>query len=565
MRHLSTVVTVVTIVLAIGFLSVACHNDGGAKKDELVAGDETPDTPDDGGDNGGDDGDDGGDDGGDGGGGGGGGNTDTRFVGTWISSYGDDLPAGTGRRQYAMRIAITRNGDALTGNGQLVRFYNAGPTPFDDQPLNITASGAATNNEATLTLSGTSGVFANNPTWYLRNAGSRLVGMYAERDANLVVKRSGHALWYAAGSVDLNGSWAAAFDDEFGVGPEFAPRDRTAIATLSVANNVISGVGSYVEQRATGTPEDFAFDVGSGSLSGTQTRFSFVDFSPQNGEVDWFGYHSGGVIVAAYGQFNNDSAIVRSGNATWYEAGDVAPADFDRDWITSFGDSAAAGNLFADYVMAMSGVAISGNAVSGTVRVLDETSSPPAFVNYTIENAGIVGNRLTMDMVRNGAGFTWSLRLAGNVLAGSYTQFDSSDAFVSRGHAEWRFGSAGNLPGNYVASYFDTSTTNTTENRASQLSVVTIDALHSDGTITGTGSLRLGGESNRRQFSVTGTALDTGHIVMTWESGADLFGDTVWNLRKAGNTLYGTYSNFASDNQTIEFQGHATFLRVSGN
>jgi hypothetical protein len=269
--------------------------------------------------------------------------------------------------------------------------------------------------------------------------------------------------------------------------------------------------------------------------------------------------------VAAYGQFNDSSQLVRSGNATWYETGDIVPADFNHSLTTSFGDSAAAGNLFADYGMAMTGVSIAGNALSGTVRVLEETASQPAFVNYTIENGTIVGNRLTMDMVRNGARFSWNMRLAGSVLVGSYTQYDSGGAFVSRGNAEWRFGSSSNLPGRYVAGYVDTSTTNPTETRASQLALVTIDSLNSDNTIVGTGSVRLGGEQNRRQFAISGSVSDSGHIVMTWEDGADLFGNSVWNLRKAGNTLYGTYTNYASDNQTIEFQGHASFSLTSGN
>ena len=215
--------------------------------------------------------------------------------------------------------------------------------------------------------------------------------------------------------------------------------------------------------------------------------------------------------------------------------------------------------------MAMSGVSVSGNTLSGTARVLEETASQPSFVNYTIQNGAIVGNQLTMDMVRSGSKFSWNMRLAGSVLVGSYTQYDGSDAFVSRGNAEWRFGSSSDLPATYVTSYTDTSTTNPTENRASQLAAIAISAKNEDGTISGTGSVRLGGEQNRRQFAISGTVADTGHIAMVWESGADLFGNTVWNLRKAGNTLYGTYTNFASDNQTIEFQGHAAFALAPGN
>lgn len=567
MRQLTYAVAAAFILFTFSVFFSACHDDGGIKLNTPISGDDTPDTPDDGGGDGGGDnggGNGGGGDGG-GGGGGGGGNTDSRFVGTWITSYGDDLPVGGGRRQYALRIAITRDGDALNGNGTMLRYFNNGPDAVDDPVRTISATGTATGNEATLTVTGTSGTFTNNPIWYLRIADSRLVGMYAERDNSLVVQRSGHAIWHPAGSVDLNASWAAAFDDKFGTGSGFAPRDRTAVATLSLSDNTITGLGSYVEQRSNGASEIFDFNVGSGTLDGTQVRFTFTDFTPDNGEVDWFGYHSNSVIVAAYGQFNASSELARFGHATWYKAGDTTPAQFDRDWTTSFGDSAAAGNLFADYVMAMSGVSVVGNTVTGSVRVLQETDANPSFVTYTIDNGSIVGSQLNMDVVRNGERFSWNMRLAGGVLVGSYTQFNSSDEFVSRGHAEWRSGSASNLQGNYVASYTDTSTTNATENRASQLALISIDSVNSDDTFSGTGALRLGGETNRRQFSLNGTISDSDHIVMTWQNGVDLFGNTVWNLRKAGNTLYGTYTNYASDNTTIEFQGHATFVRASGN
>jgi len=563
-RPLRNALASAVVVTVLVLLPSACHNEGGIKLNQPVAGDNTPDTPDDGGNGGGNGGGGGGGNGG-GGNGGGGGNADTRFVGTWIASYGDDLPVGTGRRQYAMRLAITRDGDTLTGNGSMVRFYNSGQTAFDAQPRTISATGTASGAQATLTLSGTSGYFANNPVWYLRNVDSRIVGMYAERDASLVVQRSGHTLWHPAGAVDLNASWAAAYDDKFGAGAAFAARDRTAAATLAVANNAVSGVGSYVEQRATGVPEEFSFDVGQGTLDGTQVRFGFLNFTPASGEVDWFGYHSGSVIVAAYGQFNGSSEIVRFGNATWYKTGDTQPSQFDRDWTTSFGDSAAAGNLFADYVMAMTGVAVNGNSLTGTVRVLNETAAQPAFVDYTIENGTIVGNKLTMDIARNGERFAWAMRLAGNVLVGSYTQYDASDAFVSRGNAEWRFGSATGLAGTYAAAYVDTSTTNATENRASQLAVIAIDPPDENGVFAGTGSVRLGGETNRRQFALNGTAPASGHVRMTWENGVDLSGNTVWNFRKAGAYLFGTYTNYASDNQTIEFQGHAAFVRAPAN
>ena len=211
MRQLTYAVAAAFVLFGFSTFFTACHDDGGIKLNTPISGDDTPDTPDDGGGDGGGGGDgDGGGGNGGGGGGGGGGNTDSRFVGTWITSFGDDLPVGNGRRQYALRIAITRNGDALTGNGTMLRYFNNGPDAVDDPARTISATGAATGNEATLTVAGTSGTFTNNPVWYLRIADSRLVGMYAERDNSLVVQRSGHAIWHPAGSVDLNASWLRA-------------------------------------------------------------------------------------------------------------------------------------------------------------------------------------------------------------------------------------------------------------------------------------------------------------------------------------------------------------------
>ncbi|MCL4692048.1 MAG: hypothetical protein KJ060_05985, partial [Candidatus Hydrogenedentes bacterium] len=433
---------------------------------------------------------------------------------------------------------------------------------FDTQPFTVQVTGTANGDDAVLTLSA-GNQFDNNPNLWLRLAGSRLVAMYAERNPNLTLDRSGHLVFHRVGTTDIDQTWAAAFSDDFGAGGAFAARDRTASMTLAAAGDgALSGLGAYVEQRPGDVVQVLDFDVIQGYLSGTQTELRFGNFNPASGEADWFGYHSGSVIVAAYGQFNNSNQLVRFGHATWYDAGDPDPSDFERQWVTSFSDARGASNFVADYLMVMSGVSVSGNAVTGTVRVLDESEPSPAFASYTIENGTIVGNELVMDAVRSGRRFSWNLRLAGPVLVGSYQQFNSNDQFVSSGVAEWRFGPTSSLGGTYAASYFDGSTTSGSENRASQLAIITIGNVANDGTFTGTGSVRLAGEQNRRQFAITGIAGSDNRIEIAW-SGADLFGDTVWNLRKAGTYLFGTYTNFASNNQTVEFQGSATFLRGS--
>ncbi|MCC6487172.1 MAG: hypothetical protein IT364_06700 [Candidatus Hydrogenedentes bacterium] len=547
-------------ILPAAFLG--CGLDGkGLVWGTAVSGDGTPDFPDDGGNGGGDNGggDDGGNDGGNGGGGGGG-TTGGRFAGSWMASFGDDLPQGGGRREYALRLKITQDNNSLTGSGSMLRFYNTGSTAFDSEPFDVKISGTASGNDASLTLS-SSGNFDNNPTVWLRMSGTRIVALYAERDSNLTLDRSAHFVMHKVAATSIEQTWATAFSDEYGAGGAFTSRDRTGVMTLDASNDELSGVGSYVEQRPGDVAEDFDFDVLQGYIDGSETYFTLGNFTPANGEVDWFGYHSGSLIVAAYGQFNASNNLARFGHATWYQADDPDPEDFERDWITSFSDTAGAGSLISDYVMVMDGLVVTGNSLSGSVLVLDQSDADPEFVTYTIEEGVVIGNELALSMARGGSRFSWNMRLANTVLVGSYQQFNGSDEFVSRGVAEWRFGSAGSLAGTYAASYFDSSTTSGTEDRASQLAILNLSSVTDDGTISGTGTVRLAGEQSRRQFSIDGS-VSNNHIQLIW-SGADLFGDTVWNLRKAGSYLYGTYTNYASNNTSIEFQGSATYLRAS--
>jgi hypothetical protein len=552
------------LLIGIASLGLAgCDLDGeGLKWGNAVATDNTPTFPDDGGVV--PDPDDGGNGGGGtpGGGGGGGGSVDRRFAGTWIGAFGDDLPQGAGRRQHAMRLVLNQTDASITGNGNMLRFFNQGSSAFDAQPFTVQVTGTGNGDDAVLNLSA-GNEFNNNPLLWIRLTGSRLVVLYAERNPNLTLERSGHFLLHKVATTDIDQTWVAAFSDDFGAGGAFAARDRTGSVTLAASGDgTVGGLGAYVEQRPGDVVQVFDFDVVDGFLSGTQTELRFGNFSPANGEVDWFGYHSGSVIVAAYGQFNDTNQLVRFGHATWYDAEEPSPSDFERTWVTSFGDARGAGNLVSDYLMVMSGVSVNGNDVTGTVRVLDESEVSPAFANYTIENGSVVGNELVMDMVRTGRRFSWNLRLAGPVMVGSYQQFNSNDQFVSSGVAEWRFGPTSSLSGTYAASFFDSSTTSGTENRASQLAVITIGNVANDGTFTGTGSVRLAGEENRRQFALSGIVGSDNRIEIAW-SGADLFGDTMWNLRKAGSYMLGTYTNFASNNQTVEFLGSATFLRGS--
>ncbi len=559
MRFLATIASAVVFVFAFS----GCGLDGeGLKWGEPVAGDNVPTYPGDGGTTPGDGG--GGSPGGGGGGipgGGGGGVTDRRFSGTWIATFGDDLPLGTGRRQYALRLALAQNNSTISGNGSMLRFYNQGATAFDAEPFTVQVAGTANGDDATLVLTAGSR-FANNPIIWVRLAGTRMVALYAQRDTNLVLERSAHFVFHKVGATQIDTTWAAAFSDEYGAGGGFVDRDRTGVMTLTENEGVLGGLGTYVEQRPGDVPQIFDFDVVDGARDGTEISFRLGNFVPENGEVVWFGYHSGSIIVAAYGQFNASDQLARFGHATWYQATDVVPADFNRTWVTAFSDTQGAGNFVSDYLMFMTGLSISGNTLTGTVRVLDQSDPSPELVNYTIQNGVVVGNELTMDMVRSGSRFSWNLRLANPVLVGSYQQFGGSDQFVSGGVAEWRFGPTTGFAGTYAASFFDSSTTSGLENRASQLALISLGTVAGDGTFSGAGSVRLASEQSRRQFGILGTVNTNNRIELIW-AGADLFGNTSWNLRKAGSFLYGTYTNFASNNQSVEFQGSATFVRVS--
>jgi hypothetical protein len=340
------------------------------------------------------------------------------------------------------------------------------------------------------------------------------------------------------------------------------PRDRTALLTLAAdSSNALSGTAQYVEQVPGTTPETIDFTVQQGVLQSTQVTLTMEGNNPGDGLVDWFGFHTTGLFVGAYGLFDG-SDLSRFGHATFYIAPDAQPSGFQHQWVSSFHDSDAAGSLKpADYLLLTSGFTVNGNAISGAALILDESHQTPAFATYTIENGAITGTELTMDLVRSGSRFSWDLRLAGSVLAGSYQQFNGSNQFVSRGVAEWRSGSSASsgLPGSWAAAYFDTYTSNAQENRSSQLAVVSISNISGDGVISGTGTVQLANEAGRRQFAVGGTTA-ANPVQITW-SGGDLFGATVWNVSRAGSFLYGTYTNFASDNQTIEFQGSAVFLR----
>jgi hypothetical protein len=521
-----------------------------------------------------------GDTGGDGGGGGGGpvfppigggGGTDP-FDGTWIVSYCDNLAVGGALQSYAARVILDQDGSAITGTGQMLRFFQTGAVANDFPAFEIVVSGTVAGDAATLTIaSSVNNKFDNNPVWNVRVVGNRLIGIYSEKDPfSGNVQRLGYAVWHRSVGSNFNAEFVSAYMDN-GVNVDGVQTltdelaSRTGRVTLAQGGAAITGGGTLVEQASGPLTSVTDFAVTTGQLQGVLGGITFgnlVDQSvgPVAGNIDWIMISNGDVMVGAYGEFNASDGLVRLGHATWRRSPAVVPNDINATWVTSFEDTHADGvdNEF-NYLSTLAITAGGGGVLTGTAQVLDETDVNPAFVPYTIENGNILGNQVVFDLVApGGERFAWNCRLANGVLVGSYQHTDIDGNFISHGKSDWRAGSSTGLLGTWVASYFDTFTGSAVENRTAQLARVEITDAMTGGDLSGAGTVRLASETGPRFFTITGN-VTTAMVQMIW-SGGDLFGDTEWNLRKAGNFLIGTYTNFDSGG-VIEFQGFAVFER----
>ena len=136
---------------------------------------------------------------------------------------------------------------------------------------------------------------------------------------------------------------------------------------------------------------------------------------------------------------------------------------------------------------------VAGNEVTGSAQVLDESAADPEFRTFAVDNGTLVGSRAQLDLVGTNTRWTWELRLAGNVLVGSYQRRDvGTDAFLSRGSAEWRRASSLTIVGAWAAGFHDTFASGAVGDRIgdSQLAYVEV----SDSSINGQGSLRIAGD-----------------------------------------------------------------------
>ena len=483
------------------------------------------------------------------------------FAGTWMTAYGDDRASGAtefGEQQYAVRLDLRQSGSNVSGDGRMFRVFREGAQASDEVAFNVT--GTASNGDAIIEFTSPSnGEFQFTPQWYLRLAGNRLVGMHVETNPDGDVVRSGHAVWYRASSGSVEGSYITAYSDRY-AGGGADRRSRVGSVSISTSGGQAGGNGGFLELMPGEAPLDLDFDITRGGMQDSALGFTFGggDLAPD--EIDWFAFHTGSVIAGAYGEFNENDALIRAGAAHWYPASSPNPSNLNRTWVTSFGDDgAASGARRTDFIALVTLEVNEGGSVSGNARVLDESAETPRFATYEVTEGEIVGSRVFFELSNNNQSFLWDLRLGGSLMTGAYERLDRNGDYVSRGTAEWRPSTASpTMRGSWAVSYRDTRGERSPE--TTQLAVVNVGDHTEDGRLSGTGTLRFAGEDRRRSFNVTGS-VDEGFIEWVWEGG-DLFGDTVWRLRQSSNRLYGSYTNYDSGGN-VESRGSGIWLRGS--
>lgn len=510
-----------------------------------------------GGDTGGDTG--GGDSGGDTGGGGDTG--DVRFAGTWLASFSDDLATSNaqfGQIQYAIRLGIQQRGSEISGNGVLFRVFREGPTASNR--ITVQMSGTTSGDDAVFTLRSGSGGLDRSQTWYVRLAGTRMAGMYIATHSSGALSRSGHAVWHKSGSgvVDTT-PWVAAYADDFGF-TGFPERTRTASITLSQDEAAIAGSGTFYEQMR--VPPEVNFDIVRGGLSGAEVGFTFGGLDLIDNEVDWFGFFGGSIMEMAYGQFDASDSLIRFGHTTWVRAPVQDLTAINGVWAGSFRDKTIVSpNQPEDFVGVLNLTVGTGGELAGYALIRSEADEQPSFLRYNIDSGTIVGTQVQISMSRVTGAFLWDLRLADGALVGSYERFiGTQNRSMATGRAEFRImTSPGTLQGTWAAAYVDTYGAVSPEQ--SQLAVVTVNTqAAANGPFSGFGALRFAGESRRRLFNVSGD-VSSGDIIWQWR-GADLFGDTIWHLRRCNNLLYGSYTNYTSGG-ALESRGVGIWMRSS--
>ena len=491
-----------------------------------------------------------------------------RSLGTWIVSYGDDWISSSARNgaiEYAASVTLTRNGTSLSGTGTVYRVFNEALMVYDDLDIKITGSITGDDAIASVTSNSLVNVY-DAPTWYLRFAESQMVGMYVSQDFNGNVVRAGHGIWQKVYSTDLTNTWVSAFNDSDGT-EAFEARPRTAllVADQDQDTDALTGTGNYTEQRKGDVAQLFEFNLTQGAVDGPQVAYSFEELTMADRPVDWFSFYTIGIVMGAYAQFDASGQLARYGHATWYDAPDAGPEAVEYTWVTSFSDLDLGlyNSDLSDYLMVVDLDAGTDNSVTGSGEYLLSSEIRDSFRSLTVNNASIVGSELQMTTrFSNGVYLVWDLRVAANIMVGSYQRFSVTGLFLSRGSAEWRRDTAAKPTpvGTWASSFYDTNSF-ATQGRRTQFALVNVASEAVDGTLSGTGALRFGNEeTNRRLFSLTASSVDGDDIWWTWR-GADLFGDTVWRLRQAGGRLYGIYLNENSAGAE-ESRGAAVWIKT---
>ena len=229
---------------------------------------------------------------------------DTVNLGTWVSAYADDTiqdDAQGGLLQYVAAMSLTRASTALSGTGTVYRFYQDGNTARDK--LTVTMSGTITGDDATLTAQSATGASVyDSPTWRLRFAGTKMVGVYISQDFNHNVVRSGRGVWYRTSSTDsvtsLGQDWVSGFGDSIGT-VAWPARDRTGLLALAYTSETkeLSGTGYFNEHREGDAMQGLNFTVSDVSLSMPRVNFTAAGLDMANSPMDWTAYYAAGILV----------------------------------------------------------------------------------------------------------------------------------------------------------------------------------------------------------------------------------------------------------------------------
>jgi len=490
-------------------------------------------------------------------------------LGTWITSYGDDWIATDARNgyiQYAASVQLKRNGTVLSGTGTVFRVFREGPTAYDR--LSIKLSGTVSGDDATATVtSATGGSVYDSPTWRLRISGNRMVGMYVSYNSSNTLVRSGHALWHKVSTASLDGAWVSGFPDAHGT-TAWPARDRTATLEMdyNAESNTLTGAAELIEQRNGDTQQTLSANITRGEVSLPEVGFTLGELGLENCNMDWYSLFSSSIGVGAYAQFDEEDILIRYGHATWYLTSSVTPNSYSYRWVTAFTDSAMASvaDERLDYLISLKLTAEENNTVSGTGDFLSSEDPLDDFRRISVDESSMVGTHLKMTtrVTSTQEYFTWDLRLAGSILVGAYQHFDGLGNFISRGSAEWRreTSSTPSLAGRWVSGFLDTVASS---GRAmTHFVLVNVTQQDSAGNLEGSGALRYGNtETSRRLFDLADSSVSDRDVVWVWR-GADLFGDTNWRLRQAGNVLFGLYLNENSAGN-FESRGSAMWIRTS--